>query len=197
MQDDFFWACIRRIHSLLAELEVPHHFTGGIASAYYGEPRFTQDIDIVVRLSATDPKTSELLERLAHGYFIHRQKIREAIRQSSIFQALEEETAIKIDFHVGEKIPGELQRSRQEEVDPGLTIPLVAKEDAILAKLIWTKLGSGKSMRDAIQMLKDPENLAIGQLRLQALKLGLASELSQVEEAAASGKNAEDLDLDP
>lgn len=195
MQDDHFWACVRRVHSLLAELAIPHHFTGGIASSYYGEPRFTQDIDIVVPLSPSDPKADLLAERLAVGYFINRQAIRDAIREQGIFQALEGETAIKIDFHAGEKIPGELQRSRYEEVDPGLTIPLVAKEDAILAKLIWIKLGSGKSQRDAIQMLKDPQNLDLDHLRIQAARLGLGSELSRMEEAAASGLNAEDFDL--
>ncbi len=145
MQDEHFWTCVRRIGSLLEGLGISYHFTGGIASSFYGEPRFTQDIDIVVRLAIDAPETVALLERLSKGYFINRQVI----------------------------------------------------QDAILAKLFWVKLGSGNSKRDAIQMLKDPEDLEIGQLRLQALRLGLASELSQVEEAAASGKNADELDLNP
>jgi hypothetical protein len=195
VQDEHFWACVRRIDSILGGLGIPYHFTGGLASSFYGEPRFTQDIDIVIRLSVDDPATSALLERLSAGYFIRRQAIRDAIRRNSIFQALEEETGMRIDFHVGEKIPGELQRTGSKEVAAGLTIPLVAKEDAILSKLLWIQLGSGKSKRDAIQMLKNPEDLDVPQLRIQALKLGLASELSRIEEAAASGQNAEDLDL--
>ena len=145
MQDEHFWACVRRIGSILDGLAIPYHFTGGIASAFYGEPRFTQDIDLVIRLSVDDPTTSALLERLSNGYFINRHVIQDAIRRNSIFQALEEETGMKIDFHVGEKIPGELQRTRCQEVAPGLTIPLVEKGDAILSKLLWIKLGSGKS----------------------------------------------------
>ena len=61
-----------------------------------------------------------------------------------------------------------------KEVAAGLTVPLVAKEDAILSKLLWIKLGSGKSKRDVIQMLKNPEDLDFSQLRLQAARLGLA-----------------------
>ena len=197
MRDEHFWACVRRIGSLLEGLGISYHFTGGIASSFYGEPRFTQDIDLVVQLAIDAPETAALLERLSRGYFINRQVIQDAIRRNSIFQALEEETGMKIDFHVGEKIPGELQRSRHLEVAPGLTVPLVAKEDAILSKLFWIKLGSGKSRRDAIQMLKNPEELDITDLRKQALGLGLASELSRIEEAAASGKNAEELDINP
>ena len=195
MQDEHFWACVRRISSILGGLAIPHHFTGGLASSFYGEPRFTQDIDIVIRLSVDDPATNALMERLSTGYFINRQTIRDAIRRNSIFQALEEETGMRIDFHVGEKIPGELQRTGYKEVATGLTIPLVAKEDAILSKLFWIQLGSGKSKRDAIQMLKNPEDLDYSRLRLQAASLGLSNELSRIEEAAASGQNAEDLDL--
>jgi len=146
-------------------------------------------------LSVDDPATNALLERLSTGYFIDRQTIRDAIRRNSIFQALEDETGMRIDFHVGEKIPGELQRTGYKEVATGLTIPLVAKEDAILSKLFWIQLGSGKSKRDAIQMLKNPEDLDFSRLRLQAARLGLADELSRIEKAAASGQNAEDLDL--
>ena len=102
---------------------------------------------------------------------------------------------MKIDFHVGEKIPGELQRTRYQEVAADLTVPLVAKEDAILSKLLWIQLGSGKSKRDVIQMLKNPEDLDLSRLHLQAARLGLADELSRIEEAVASGQNAEDLDL--
>ena len=68
MQDDHFWACVRRISSILGGLGIPYHFTGGLASSFYGEPRFTQDIDIVIRLSVDDPATSALLERLSTGY---------------------------------------------------------------------------------------------------------------------------------
>ena len=45
--------CLResmeRIKAILVELKIPFHFTGGIAVFYYGEPRFTQDLDLVIR----------------------------------------------------------------------------------------------------------------------------------------------------
>src|SRR3954453_19948549 len=96
---------------------------------------------------------------------------------------------IKIDFHVGEKIPGELQRSTRQELIPGLTIPLVSREDAILSKLLWIQLGSEKSKRDVMKMLGDAEDLDWARLRGEALKLGLATELSRIEEATQSGSN--------
>ncbi len=36
----------------------------------------------------------------------------DAIEGRALFQAIDEASMLKIDFHVGEKIPGELGRSR-------------------------------------------------------------------------------------
>jgi len=132
---------------------------------------------------------------LSLGYYINRQVILDAIRQKGLFQVLDQKTAIKIDFHVGEKIPGELLRSTRQQLLPGLTVRLVAKEDAILSKLLWVRLGSGKSKRDVIQMLKGKEEVNRTHLREQALKLGLAKELDQIEEAVSSGRHPEDPDI--
>ena len=66
VQDEHFWACVRRIGSILGGLAIPYHFTGGLASSFYGEPRFTQDIDVVIRLSVDDPATSALLGAVVH-----------------------------------------------------------------------------------------------------------------------------------
>ena len=187
MFDEHFEASLEQVCSILEGLGLRYHFTGGIASSFYGEPRFTQDLDIVVQLSANSTETSALLERLSLNYLIDRQVALDAIRRKSIFQAIDGQSAVKIDFHVGEKIPGELQRSTRQELLPGLTVPLVSREDAILSKLIWIQLGSEKSKRDVIKMLESAESLDWTYLRREALKLGLATELSRIEEAAQSG----------
>jgi hypothetical protein len=98
---------------------------------------------------------------------------------------------------VGEKIPGELDRSTVRDYAPGLRVRLPAKEDAILSKLIWMQLGSHKAKFDATTMWKRDEELDREQLRKQALRLGLAKQLSEIEEAASSGRHPEDLDISP
>jgi hypothetical protein len=190
--DEQFQECIGRICAILDGLEIPYHFTGGIAASYYGEPRLTQDIDLVLQLQTDRPETMALLEILASKYLVNRQTAVAAIRDCSLFQLLEQETAIKIDLHIGEKIPGELRRSTREEILPGVVVPLVCRVDAILSKLLWVKLGSGKSKRDAIQMLKATGDPDRSQLRQEALKLGVGKELSEVEAALLPGHQPED-----
>jgi hypothetical protein len=186
---------MERIAALLDELRIPYHFTGGLAVFYYGEPRFTQDIDVVLRISSDRPEAMLLLGRLSQAYFVDVPTALEAIRGNGLFQALERSTMIKIDFHVGEKIPGELNRSIVREYAPGLQIRLPSKEDAILSKLIWMRLGSHKAKSDATTMWKRDEELDRQHLSQQALRLGLTKELSEVQEAASPGQLPEDLDI--
>ena len=106
-----FQETTERIVRLLAELGVRFQLTGGIVTAFYGDPRSTQDLDIVIDLQSNRPETTELLARLGHGYLITGEAARTAIAQKGLFQAIDTRSMIKIDFHVGEKIPGELSRS--------------------------------------------------------------------------------------
>jgi hypothetical protein len=172
---------MERISSILAELGVKFHFTGGVASAYYGDPRFTQDLDLVIQLTADRPATKELLDRLSSGYLIDKPAAADAIRRKGLFQALDEASMIKVDFHVGEKIPGELQRSTMRELSPGLVAPLVCKEDAILSKLLWIQQGSGKARHDVKVMLMRDEDLERDRLRERAAALGLVDLLAEIE----------------
>jgi hypothetical protein len=170
-----------RISAILGELGLRYHFTGGIASSYYGDPRFTQDVDLVIQLTSDRPETTDLLDRLSSGYLIEEQVARDAISRSGLFQALDEASMVKIDFHVGEKIPGELGRSRIRELSPGLLAPLVCKEDAILSKLLWIQQGSGKARHDVKMMLSREEDLDRACLRERAEALGLVELLAEFE----------------
>jgi hypothetical protein len=65
-------------------------------------------------------------------------------------------------------------------------------EDAMLSKMIWMHLGSHKAKHDAVTMWKRGGEFNPAHLRTQALKLGLAKELAEVEEAALPGHHPED-----
>lgn len=170
-------AALGRISSVLRELGCSYHFTGGLASICYGEPRFTQDIDLVVKLAPGGEELSQLLEKCAIDFLFDEVAIREIVAQKGIFQMLDQETMIKVDFHVGEAIPGELARAVEVELFPSLSVPLVSKEDAILSKLIWIKKGSGKSEQDVVAMLKYQDELDKDYLEEKASELGLLSVL--------------------
>jgi hypothetical protein len=59
-------AVLQLTTQILADLEIPYMVTGSLASAFYGEPRSTQDVDVVV--SAPEERLQALGARL-RAYF--------------------------------------------------------------------------------------------------------------------------------
>ena len=110
--DEHFEAGIRQIRDILGGLGIPYHFTGGLAASFYGEPRFTQDVDLVIHLSADIRRPKPCCNDCPQRYLADRRSswMRSVGRASSRLSRTRDRV-LKIDFHVGEKIPGELQRT--------------------------------------------------------------------------------------
>jgi hypothetical protein len=177
MESEFIDTLSRAI-ALVQKASLPYHLTGGLASTFYGEPRLTQDIDVVLGI---EPKhIDSFVAGCSPVYLISKDAVAEAVHTQGMFQALDQETFIKIDFHVGELVPGEFSRSRTVEFLPGLNARLVSKIDAILSKLIWVQQGSGKSKQDLLAMLAAPEEFDMVHLRQLAETLKVSVILDSV-----------------
>ena len=72
---------------------------GGLASVAYGEPRFTQDMDLLLR---GDTLPVELfVRRLREGHFyVDQTVVRERTIEGGFFNVIHEHYAIKVDFYV-------------------------------------------------------------------------------------------------
>jgi hypothetical protein len=51
-------------------LELPFHLTGGSISSAYGEPRLTQDIDIVISPDVAKQRADDLVKQLVSSDFL-------------------------------------------------------------------------------------------------------------------------------
>ena len=169
---------LEAVVKVLDGLGIEYHVTGGLASSFYGEPRLTQDVDFVVRLPPAE--VARLSTELSLEFFLDLERAERATATGGMFQALHRELFIKADFHVGEDVPGELDRSRVVEVFEGLEVRMVSKEDAILSKLLWAMHGSGKSRGDVLGMLLDPGPFDEELLRGLADELGCADLLGEI-----------------
>src|SRR5580704_2307609 len=81
---------MERIAAILGDLGIKFHFTGGVASSYYGDPRLTQNLDIVIQLAADQSETNALLDRVSAGYLVSQPFARDAIKRNGLFQAIDE-----------------------------------------------------------------------------------------------------------
>jgi hypothetical protein len=142
---------------VLKDLEIPHMVTGSVASSFHGRPRFTHDADIVI-----DPSPDQLdaLVRTLgdRGFYVDDGRARDALRRRLQFNAIETQSAFKIDLIIRKDRPfsrEELGRRQAAELSPGKGVAMASAEDTILSKLEWAKKAgrSQKQMEDAAGVL--------------------------------------------
>jgi hypothetical protein len=144
-----FRATLMKAVRIFHRLGIRHHLTGGIASVYYGEPRMTQDIDIVIDNAQVSAQLGAFVQSLAESDFIFdSDSVRNAVAGKGMFQLLDSVESLKLDIYPRELIPGELDRSVSREVFENLELPLASCADVGASKLVWISKGSHKSRRD-------------------------------------------------
>ena len=140
---------------IFRQLGIRFHLTGGVAAVYYAEPRLTQDIDIVIDNAQTQATLAELLKRLEGSDFLFdAESVRRAVISRGMFQLLDRRESLKLDIYPRELIPGELNRSVEQEVFEGTMIPIASRVDTVVSKLVWASKGSSKSRRDVRHMFR-------------------------------------------
>jgi len=141
----------------LERLGLTYMVVGSYASGAYGEPRLTQDIDVVVDLQISD------VDRLCavfppNEYYVSREAAVEAVEQRSQFNVIHQDTANKIDFMIARKDPWgveQLKRRARVKLLPTQEGFAAQPEDIIIAKLIYYQEGgSEKHLRDITGMFR-------------------------------------------
>jgi hypothetical protein len=132
--------------AIAAELDaaaIPHMIVGSFASTLHGEPRTTQDLDVVI-----DPTAEQLdafLARLDRAkYYFDRDVAIEALRRRSMFNLIEIDSAWKVDLIIRKDRPFSLEELRRRCVVEmmGVQVAAATAEDTIIAKLEWAQQGS-------------------------------------------------------
>ncbi len=178
---------IAKVVKVLDDLEIPYVFTGGVAVITYGDPRTTNDVDLVLKISSEERDVAETLVReLSGAFYVNLAACREALRHKTMFQAIDKENVFKVDFHVSEMIPRQFERCVPQELATGRVIPMVSPEDSILSKLMWIKMGSDRSRRDVVGILKMQKKLDVEYLETTAKQLGVEQILIKLKTIAES-----------
>lgn len=172
---------VERFVAILRLLDIRHHLTGGVVSVAWGEPRLTQDIDIVIDRVSTQANVQLFIDSVrSAGFYADEQGVRKAVQAGRPFQLLDPVAVLKLDVYPRELIPGELSRSVLAEVFPGSSIAIVSRSDAAVSKLIWISKGSHKSRQDLRQIARRLADEEMDFLRSQASRLQLTDLLDSV-----------------
>jgi Nucleotidyl transferase AbiEii toxin, Type IV TA system len=178
---DIFRHTLTRLVAILRQNGVRFHLTGGIASVAYGEPRMTQDIDVVVDNVPLSRAADAFMAAVSEaGFLLDLKQVRRAIAEKSMFQIFDMTEALKVDIYPRELVPGELDRSTVIEVLEGMPLPVASRADAATSKLVWASKGSHKSRRDLRQIVRQMSSIDRAELDRLARLLRLESLLVEI-----------------
>lgn len=121
---------------------------GSWASTAFGEPRFTNDVDILGEF--TQENVQRFLNFLPTTFYVDPEEALTSIRQGRSFNAIYMPIAFKFDF-----FPAAAFALGTEELDRAIYLsdtglakapaPFVTPEDILLAKLFWFRAGGEAS----------------------------------------------------
>lgn len=136
------------------------YFVGGsVASSFQGEPRATNDIDIVLELPLG--RISAFVEALGPDFELDVDMLRDALLHGRTCNIFFLPFLTKVDlFAVGPSPFDQVEFSRRKAVTvraTGENLVLKTPEDTVLRKLLWYREGgetSEKQWRDLIEVLR-------------------------------------------
>lgn len=146
-----------RLVAVLEELGVVYMVGGSHASMYYGEPRYTNDIDVVADLRP-DHVRAIVSKFPFPEYYLDEQAVEEAVQARGQFNIIHPESGLKLDVILPRQTPydqEELRRRRRLPLVSGREAYFASPEDVILYKMMYYREGgSDKHLRDIAAMLQ-------------------------------------------
>ncbi len=183
------------ITSILDRLGVRYVTAGSLASSVHGEPRSTDDVDLVADLRAAH--ATPLVTALRGEWYVSEETVRDAIARGASFNAIHLASGVKVDvFVVGEDAfdAHRVARGRTVRVraEPGAVLQVDTAEYTVLRKLEWFRRGSetfDRQWRDVVGILRaQGAGLDRGELATWGERLGVSDLLARATaEAGITG----------
>jgi len=129
---------LRLVTTRFEEIDIAYMVTGAVAVSYYGVPRATHDIDLVVAVSSREAE--KVSGRFHNDFYVS--DILEAIRHRQMFNLIDQTSQIKVDCWVldAEDAYHRVAFERRQRVPLWeKNVQMISKEDLILSKLLWYK----------------------------------------------------------
>lgn len=177
-----------RVLDALEALQIPYMVVGSFASTFWGRPRLTHDVDLVVEIAA--PKIAELARLLAPHFYAPQFVIEDAVRKRGQFNLIHLDCAFKVDMWLLKDSPYDIVcfQRRLLGVMFEREVWVSSPEDVILSKLLWYRAAPvlDRQFQDAVEVYEIQEPyLEQEYLDHWARTLGIADLLERVKQEAA------------
>ncbi len=153
---------LRKIVETFERLNIPYLVTGLVASMAYGEPRLTNDIDIVADIK--EHQITGLLKAFSEDeFYISEDSVREAVLHRRQFNIIHPSSGLKVDVIIKQNTLFDSSRFRRiQRIYPAVTYQanFASPEDVIIKKMeYYREGGSEKHLRDITGILKISSDL--------------------------------------
>lgn len=145
---------LKRISKSLEDKQISYMLSGSIALNHYTIPRMTLDIDIVIALQ--EDMLQDFFSLFDQHYYLNRNTVIEETKRSGMFNVIDYETGLKIDFIVRENTEyRKLEFSRRKKIKiEDFYAWIVSPEDLVISKIIWIQqIQSDKQISDIKNLL--------------------------------------------
>lgn len=148
---------LRMVVNIFERLGISYIITGSVAAMAFGEPRLTNDIDIVAAVEEKHVK--DLMTAFSSDeFYLSEEAVREAIYHRGQFNIIHPASGIKVDIIIKQDTPFDNSRfGRMQRIYPAESYQanFAAPEDVIIKKMEYYKAGgSEKHLRDITGILK-------------------------------------------
>ena len=145
------------VGEVFSKLNIPYIITGSMASIAYGEPRLTNNIDIVADIRESQiPDLRKYFP--SEDFYSDEEAILWAIRNHGQFNIIHPTSGLKVDIfikHNNKFDQSRFQRSKRVSTSEGYEAYFATEEDIIIKKMEYYRVGgSEKHLRDITGILK-------------------------------------------
>lgn len=185
MQEDI----LVHVVGMLDRLKIPYMITGSIAVSYYGIPRLTHDVDIIIEIGVDKvDKIEGIIHSFGEGFYISGEAIRDAVMRRGMFNAIHSKSGFKVDFWLVKEELYDQNRFNRKIAHRllGRDIYITSPEDLIIIKLCWYKdSASEKHFQDALGVYRmQSDSLDMKYLRKWCEELSVLSFFIQLQHEA-------------
>ncbi len=149
-QKDF----LQRLVKMLDKGNIPYMLSGSICSGFHGQPRATNDADIVI--DPSQEQLTSLVRSLGQDYYVSKDAAIQALNDNSTFNIIDIQTGWKADLIIRKKRAYSKQEfsRRTNTTLMGMSLWILSPEDSILSKLEWSKCRESQmQFKDALGVI--------------------------------------------
>jgi hypothetical protein len=174
---------LEKLVQVLERAATAYAITGSIASNYWGIPRFTHDLDILVVIDSAQAR--QIAAAFPDPFYVSAEAAAEAAVSRNMFNIINTVSGFKADLWVSAGDPfnqSMLSRRRRVEIVPGQEAYVGSPEDVLLHKLVWHKITpSERQLADAAGIaVVQAGSLDLAYLRGWAVRQSTADLLEEV-----------------